>query len=77
MANTRSGFDVALLALVMEQNRFLYASLIYMAVEAVIGEPCSKDMPKNSEFTGHFLVFGALFNPRTSKNSAVKRSTRY
>jgi hypothetical protein len=31
-----------------------------MAVEAVIGEPCSTDLPKNSEFTGNFPSVGAL-----------------
>jgi hypothetical protein len=35
-------------------------------VEAVIGEPCSTDLPENSEFTGNFLFFGALSDPDTS-----------
>ncbi len=47
-----------------------------MAVEAVIGEPCSSDLPENSEFTGNFLFFSALFNPRTTENPAVTRSPR-
>ena len=40
-----------------------------MAVEAVIGEPCSTKLPENSEFTGIFLFFGALSYPSTSGKS--------
>jgi len=37
-----------------------------MAVEAVISEPCSTDLPENSEFTGNFLIFSALHDLGTS-----------
>jgi hypothetical protein len=37
-----------------------------LAVEGVIGEPCSVQFPENSEFTGKFLFFGALSDPATS-----------
>ena len=37
-----------------------------LAVEAVIGEPCSTELPENSEFTGNFLFFGALSDSDTS-----------
>ena len=37
-----------------------------MAVDGVIGEPCSTELPENSEFTGNFLFFGALSYPDTS-----------
>jgi len=47
-----------------------------MAVETVIGEPCSTELPENSEFTGNFLFFGALFDPRTTENLSVKRPPR-
>jgi hypothetical protein len=45
-------------------------------VGAVIGEPCSTEYPENREFTGNFLFFSALFNPRTTENPAVTRSPR-
>ena len=48
-----------------------------MAVDGVIGEPCSTELPENSEFTGNFLFFGALSYPNTSgkpRNDAI--STR-
>jgi hypothetical protein len=47
-----------------------------VAVERVIGEPCSTDLPENREYTGNFLFFSALFNPRITENAAVKRSPR-
>ena len=31
----------------------------------VIGEPCSTELPENSEFTGNFLFFGAPSDPET------------
>jgi len=37
-----------------------------MAVEVVAAEPCSTELPENSEFTGNFLFFGALSYPDTS-----------
>ena len=42
-----------------------------MAVEAVIGEPCSADLPKNSEFTGKFLHFRRALLPDTSGKSRI------
>jgi len=38
-------------------------------VEAVIGEPCSTELPENSEFTGNFPFFGTLSDPDTSGKS--------
>jgi hypothetical protein len=45
-------------------------------VEAVIGEPCSTILPENREFTGNFLFFSALFNPKPTENPSVTRSPR-
>jgi hypothetical protein len=44
-------------------------------VVVVIREPCSTEFPENSEFTGKFLNFSALFNPRNAEKPAVTRST--
>jgi hypothetical protein len=48
----------------------------WLAVDGVIGEPCSTELPENSEFTGNFLFFSVLFNPKTTENPSVTRSPR-
>jgi hypothetical protein len=37
-----------------------------LAVGGVIGEPCSAELPENSEITGNFLFFSTLSYPDTS-----------
>jgi hypothetical protein len=45
-----------------------------LVVEGVIGEPCSTELPENSEFTGNFPLSGTPRCPETYKNPTVKRS---
>ncbi len=47
-----------------------------MAVEVVIGEPCSAELPKNSVNTGHFLFIGAPTKRTPSENSTTMQYSR-
>jgi hypothetical protein len=36
-----------------------------------MGEPCSTELPDNSEYTGNFLYFSSPFDPGTSRKPYI------